>query len=295
MTSRVEIQDLVRTKGVVASRELSPTQARMLSRMHREGVLARLLPGIYCAAAAAEDLRTRCAAVSLWDPDAVVTGLAAARLTFWPSAPATVIDVATRRKRSAPAWLKLTRRVLDPSDVIELSGVRVSRAAYTAVDRASHDSGETIDAALRARVVELDDLHETLARNQSRAGNLQRRLIVKESRSNPWSQGERLLHRSLHAAGIKGWVANHPVRADGRRFFLDVAFPGLKLAIEVDGREAHGLAAFEADRERQNVLFAEGGWVLLRVTWAMLQDPPRLIALIKRALTRARRQTRRST
>jgi very-short-patch-repair endonuclease len=71
----------------------------------------------------------------------------------------------------------------------------------------------------------------------------------------------------------------------GNLYYIDVAFPHLRLAIEIDGRlheEAEDL--FESDRWRQNALVADG-WVVLRFTWRMLREHPEaVVAAILQAL-----------
>ena len=63
-----------------------------------------------------------------------------------------------------------------------------------------------------------------------------------------------------------------------------LAFPRQLVAIEIDGRSAHGVARFEADRWRQNdLVLAE--WTVLRFTWSLLvDDPEEVIRLIRVAL-----------
>lgn len=289
MNSRTELAELFEAETIVSSHECLPRQRRMLSRLKAEGAIVRLLPGIYAPAALADDLRVRCAAVLKWDPDAVISGLMAAHLTFWPKARPDRVEACTLRKRGGPPWLSLRRSRVPAEHVAARAGLRVTNAAWTAIDRAASDHGEAIDNALREGVVTLPDLSETLADHCGRHGNGPRRSVVRDSRGKPWSQGERWLHRELRSAGIKGWVANHWVELSGEKFSLDVAFRGLRLVIEFDGRWVHNdPEAFERDRHRHNVLVAEGGWTILRVTWGMLTDPRRLIRLIKLALRRLR-------
>jgi very-short-patch-repair endonuclease len=95
-----------------------------------------------------------------------------------------------------------------------------------------------------------------------------------DSRSEPWSAAERLGHRLLRAAGIKGWESNLPVHTDGQVCYIDIAFRQRRLAIEIDGRlHETDEDQFESDRWRQNALVANG-WRVLRFTWAMLRDHP---------------------
>ena len=62
---------------------------------------------------------------------------------------------------------------------------------------------------------------------------------------------------------------------EGRLYYIDIAFPHVKLAIEIDGRRhEEDQDLFESDRWRQNALVADG-WRVLRFTWEMLQRAPR--------------------
>ena len=72
--------------------------------------------------------------------------------------------------------------------------------------------------------------------------------------------------RVLVAAGLTAPVQQHRVRIGGRTFRVDLAYVGIKLAIELDGWEFHGSrSAFDDDRARANALVA-AGWTVLRFT-----------------------------
>ena len=63
----------------------------------------------------------------------------------------------------------------------------------------------------------------------------------------------------------------------GSRVQIDVAFPDIRLAIEVDGFAYHsGDERFQRDRSRQNLLIA-AGWRVLRFTWADIEDRPEYV------------------
>ncbi len=81
------------------------------------------------------------------------------------------------------------------------------------------------------------------------------------------------------------WPAlNAPLAARGRFFKIDCLWRDHGLAIELDGRAAHGTAAaFEADRERDRILQAEG-WRTARLTWRQLRDDPEAVAADLRRL-----------
>lgn len=62
-------------------------------------------------------------------------------------------------------------------------------------------------------------------------------------------------------------VQEYPGAIPGRRYKIDVAFPGQRLCVEIDGWEWHGKhkGDFQRDRERQNLLTLNG-WRILRFT-----------------------------
>lgn len=78
----------------------------------------------------------------------------------------------------------------------------------------------------------------------------------------------------------------YPGAVPGRRFRLDIAFPGSQLCLEVDGWQHHGmrLSDFIRDRERQNLLCIHG-WRTLRFSAGMIRkDLWRQIDIIDIAL-----------
>lgn len=238
---------------------------------HRE--LVAVLHGVYIAPADSENHELLLRAVAAWDPDAVVTGPAAAAVTFWPRLPVSAIDVVTARTSAKPGF-SLHRWRLPAEHVIERDGVKLTSAPLTAL-MLSHDyGGSAVDEVLRARMAGLEDLHAALAAMPGRIGNPARALLLADSRDEPWSAAERLAHRQLRSAGIDGWHANFPLTVDGSRYYLDIAFPRERLVLEIDGFAHHSSReAFERDRTRQNQLML-AGWTVLRYTWSTLTDHP---------------------
>ncbi|MGV8849718.1 MAG: hypothetical protein ACOH16_09235 [Propionibacteriaceae bacterium] len=39
----------------------------------------------------------------------------------------------------------------------------------------------------------------------------------------------------MRGARLMGWKANHDITVDGALYFIDIAFLGAKLAVEIDG------------------------------------------------------------
>ncbi len=128
-------------------------------------------------------------------------------------------------------------------------------------------------------------LHEAIDLTPGRRGNGDRRILLLDSRDEPWSEPERDAHRLLREVGITGWKANHPLEMLSHVYYLDIAFPDHHLAIEIDGREFHDTPeAFESDRWRQNDIVL-AGWRVLRFTASMVRDHPQIVLRqIERAL-----------
>jgi hypothetical protein len=89
----------------------------------------------------------------------------------------------------------------------------------------------------------------------------------------------------LELAGIEAPVRQYEVRAHGRVFRLDFAWPSRRLALECDGRQRHSEDSdFARDRDRWTLLAAVG-WRLLYATWAdVTQRPETLLERLKLAL-----------
>jgi very-short-patch-repair endonuclease len=133
------------------------------------------------------------------------------------------------------------------------------------------------------RRVDFHELTSAHARNLGCAGSAATARLLAAAADRADSAAERLLIRLLRSAGLTGWV-----RDDAElRYRIDIAFPGARLAIEVDGWAWHSDAErFRADRSRHNAL-VNAGWRVLRFTWHDLTgQPDRVIAEIRAALAR---------
>lgn len=81
---------------------------------------------------------------------------------------------------------------------------------------------------------------------------------------------------ALHCR-VNGWLPEREYRFHGeRKWRVDFAFPGIRLAVEIEGgtwsggRHTRG-AGYEADLEKYNAL-AMAGWRVLRFTTAMVSS-----------------------
>jgi hypothetical protein len=139
-----------------------------------------------------------------------VSGLAAAfRHELLPRAPETV-EVTVRRRSgpTAPSGIRVRRRDLDRRDLVGIHGIWVTDVPLTVLE---------VAAALDDGV------------NAKRAPAVRRLLVAAADRTDP--AAERILIKLLRDGGLDGW-------ARGIRFGpyeIDLGFPEVKVAIEVDG------------------------------------------------------------
>jgi very-short-patch-repair endonuclease len=237
-----------------------------------------VLPGIYGLTGQEAIPEIRVAALRLYEPKAVLTHEAAARLLNWSTGPLEVVTAAV--PRTLPDWTGycLVKRRIPSQLVTEVRGVRVTCPALTALDLGA----DAIDHALLTDEVSLADLRQALDAIPRQRGNKLRRQLLDESSTEPWSRAERELHKLLRGAGIVGWQGNVTIAVGESDYVIDVVFRAARLAIEVDGRHFHGDATFEHDRWKQNNLVL-ADWRVLRFTWAMIEKHPELVLDMVRA------------
>lgn len=263
------------SRGQLNSCGLSPDQ---VARLIRRSLLIRQAHGLYRAAPAPASFEA-----ALWvavlTTGGLLSGSTAAYL--WgmveqPSAPIRV-TVPSLRHVLAPPGVRVLRRDLPAGASSRRYGLPVTSRALAAVDHlVGLPLGEACaftDRALQRSWIEQADLLKRLA--SPVRGNTVLRRVVARMVDGAEAESERMLHRILRRAGIRGWVANHQVRVAGMiRARVDVAFVGLRIAIEVDGFAYHSARGrFQSDRNRQNLLVGLG-WTVLRFTWSDLNDRP---------------------
>jgi very-short-patch-repair endonuclease len=280
-----EVRALVEREGVVA-RKHHPELTGTIDRLVRTGELVPVLPGVYSTALRAQERTTRVLALACRHPDAVLVEHTAAQLSFWPEARGDQVAYALRRKTHPQPGFRVVRSSVPPDLVMERGPLRLSVPALTALDLCAHVGGDGIDQALLTRTATLAEMHRALELTAGRPGNRDRRALLLDSRDEPWSAAERLCHRLLRGARISGWKSNWPVTIEENLYYLDVAFPRLRVVVEIDGRlHQRDAGVFESDRWRQNALVLDG-WLVLRFTWRMLDEhPEHVIETIRRALT----------
>ena len=277
------IDELLALERVILARE-HPRLENALVRAASAGRLVRPLPGVFADPGNAGDLVTKMAAVSRWDPNAVIRGRAAAAVSYWPEIKVSTVEVASPIRHVPQPGFAFQHRRIPPELIQRRAPLSFTLPPLTAIDLATFDDTDSIDIALRRKAVDLESLRHALEQTSKRRGNTERWRVLLDSRAEPWSRAERLAHRLYRRAGITGWVGNLKVTVpDWATYSLDIAFQRQRLACEIDGRETHDNDdAFETDRERQNALIM-AGWTVLRFTWKMLTADPDYVVWATRA------------
>ena len=289
MAMETEVDQVIRAGGGVVRIRDHPRLARALQRLARRGVLVALLPGVYCHRDDADRPEIRINAAATWAPEAVMTGPAAARLSFWPSIEVPVVSLARPNCKITRPGFRIVQERL-PAALTEHRGCWITVPALTALDLVPWVGGAGIDLVLRKGWASLDQLQSALAATAHRAGNGLRRAALLDSRGSPWSEAERLLHRILRRAGIRGWSGNAVVSCAGQDYPVDVVFRSARLIIEVDGyayHRAENREQFHRDRLKWTTLTSHG-WTVLHFTWEHLVDRTDWVAAtIRKALSRS--------
>lgn len=250
---------------------------------------ARLLPG-----APLTDRAIQHAALAVLGPSALLshrTALLMHDLSRWPEPDGlvhVVVDYACTRKPTARVRRHRSRR-LGTVDATIVDGLRVTSPARTLLDVAADSTrgrleGMMIQGRRRGRL-RGDDLRLQLDRrpNVRGAARFRRALDVMEDPSVD-SILEHRTRELLCKHQLPVPTAQYPIRHLDRRVVVDFAWPGVRVALECDGRAFHGDDAFQRDRDRWNVIRA-AGWSIVWVTWQDVHDRPlELVRTIRHAI-----------
>jgi very-short-patch-repair endonuclease len=280
--TRAQVISLGATRGVVAHRL-------------RTGEWDAPYMGVYRDAAAPRTWRQGVLAACLsWD--AVASHRAAAPLIPLIGFEFGPIDLIVPRSRTRrDPRVTIHRTPLLPTDVTTRHGIPTTTAMRTIIDLAAITHPDVLeqafDDALRRKLFRLERMSERLDAHQFDGSKVLRAFIA-ERAANPGrskSPLETELARVLRRGGITGFVQQHQVW-DGARLIaeIDLAFPDLKLAVEVDGFAFHSSRRdWARDLARSNDLVGLG-WTILRFTKEDLRARPAMVVALVRTELAAR-------
>jgi very-short-patch-repair endonuclease len=290
VANRALLALLARQDGLVTTAQAARCglSERSLQRRVKDEGWRRVAPRVFLAAGHRLTDRARVGAAGLGAGDrGAISGPAAA---WWHGMPAVVparIEVTVPRRLGLRAYpgVRIRRRDLPAADKVLTSGIWCTAAPLTALETAIALPGGSafLDRVLQKHI-RFEDLYQAYCRNMGARGAARITVLLTQAADRADSAAERLLIALLRDAGLTGWERGRPFE----RWNIDIAFPGAKLAIEVDGWAWHtDVDRFRADRRKGNAL-VRAGWQLLRFTWHDLTDrPAHVIAEIRAALLTA--------
>jgi hypothetical protein len=252
---------------------LSP---RHLSALVEQGLLRRVLRGVYAAIQAPDSVLFRAHALRLVVPEcAVVTDRTAAWLHGVPilergahleAPPISVCERVDSRVRRGDVDGR--RRQLLDRDVMELDGIRVTTPMRTGLDLGRRlwrfDALAAIDGVLHLGV-DHDELLEESLRFKGHRGMRQLRALAPLGDGRAESPGESALRLHWLDAGLPRPEPQFAITDDwGREIYrLDVPLPSARYAAEYDGEEFHSEEEdVRHDEERRDWISRERGWTI---------------------------------
>lgn len=251
----------------------------VVQRMVQAGEVRRVFRGVYCPTSIPDDTETRARCARLVLPDhavvcdrsaAVIHGVEILDPTERGTTPPLEIVSLRGRNVSQLTGVYAGSRELLPEDITTIHGVPVTTPLRTALDlaclRGPHKALATLDAFMRQHDLTQADYARLLRRFRRRRGVVQVRRLVPWASPDSESPGESftrylILEEGLDAPEPQVWVRNVPGFGWCR---LDLAYRHLRIAVEYDGREAHGPEQAAHDQARRAAL-RDLGWIVIVV------------------------------
>lgn len=230
-------------------------------------------------------------------PPAMATHFAAGALHEVPGIGTPEVSIPRGTRLDRTGIIVHTSTDLDRCTRLLISGVPTTDFARTVLDIARRVGDgrvlRAIEFGRRTGRTDWSALIRTLRRHARRGrpgvARLRRVITANAHRAEITdSDLELLVIALLMEHGLPEPVLHYRI-LDGHRFVaeVDLAYPDLKIAIELDGRIHLDPDVYERDLPRQNDLILEG-WTVLRFTWRRLQERPESIVAEVRAARRLR-------
>lgn len=260
----------------------SGCSAKRLRRAVEQGIVRRVLQGVYVAAWASDTTELRARALSLVVPQgAAVCRRAAAWLhgvdarSIGQVSTEPELEVLVEVGRSVVARRGVrgySAVLLDPAEIVEVAGCRVTTPLRTAVDLARWlprlEAVATLDQFLHRGLVDLARFAAEVPRFAGHRGAVQLRFAAKVADPLAESPGESWTRVELVDAGLpKPQGQIRLVDADGvLRHRLDLGYEEVQLGIEYMGVRDHaGLVNRAKDERRAFEVKRDFGWGLVHL------------------------------
>lgn len=260
------------------------------------GWLRRIQPRVVTVAGSPDTFEQRLAAALLaGGPEAAVSHRAAAKL--WGLVDDAPLEIVVPRGQTPDIRGVIVHQTRDPIVVSHRRGLTVTTPMRALIDLGAvvrdAEVEDALDRALASRLFSVAAVEWALAQvaRRGRKGcGVLRRVLDQRALADDPPDGllEPRFARLQRTYGLPSAEFQWHVRFRGRNYYIDFAYPELRIAIEVDGYGQRATRkAFESDTERQTVL-ALLGWTVLRFTWTkVVRQPAQVAADVRLAIGRA--------
>ncbi|MCW2526849.1 MAG: hypothetical protein JWM76_1709 [Pseudonocardiales bacterium] len=193
-----------------------------------------------------------------------------------------------RRRFTRAPGLRVHRNQLLPDSVTTRHRLTITTRSETLLDCLGWlplpAARTLLDRAIQQKWLAAPAMERRLENQPGRWGNRQLKRLHSQLLPGAEAESERRIQRILHRAGITGWISNLTVTFDGSRFRIDIAFPELKIAIEVEGWAFHRTKERrDRDVAKLNAL-ARHGWKLIVFTYEHTEDEAYVVAEVESVL-----------
>ncbi|HVE63168.1 MAG TPA: hypothetical protein VNB94_05145 [Mycobacteriales bacterium] len=261
----------------------------------RDGRWQRIHEGVFYARTGPLGFESRCAAaLAVLGPDAALddeTALVAWGLLTAGKGPKIRVVIAHRGSKRAPDSVVVRRRVgFSARSWHERNGLQVLRLEHAVIAMSRRRPGSArglLSSAVQKGMTTADRLRGAVLAWPSIAGRARLLLLIADIDGGSRSELECAVLDGVRRSDLPIPQRNYALLIEGRRLWLDMCYPALRIAIEIDGKAYHVLAEdWEDDLERQNDIVLDG-WLILRFsTRAIREDLPGCVRRIRIALDR---------
>ena len=274
------------------------------ARRVRAGLLVRLQPGVWAVPGAPPTFEQRLVAARLAaGSDAAVSHQSAARVWGLRGATSQRIEVTVPGVSRPRLALAVVHRslALAPVDVRVHRGIGVTRPERTLIDVAGvvplDAATSMLESAVHLGLTTPEHIWRYLSRYGGPgcrgAGRIRSILDSRGPAVRPTESGlEDLALRELFRAGAPAPVRQYEIVVSGRpKIRVDIAYPPIRLAIEVDSALWHSDSeSYRRDRAKWNLLVALGWTLLILTDFDLHERPDQVVADVLAAHARLSRQ-----
>ena len=282
-----EIRRATRPYGVASGDDLRLTQ-RQLNGCVDAGALIRPHLNVYVdPAVPASTLKSLAIAVAAGGRMAAAWGRSAGglwELTDYPNTPEIVIPY--QRRAGFPGAVVHRSTDLCWEHLSTRHHIRTTNPLVTTLDLGvvlgPLDLADVIITARQLKLFEPEAIHTTLGRlgRSGRTGTTNVRQAMKLIMIGD-RPADSVLELRFHLGpgqDVPAYEYQYEVKVRGKLYYIDFAYPSVKIAIEVDGYEKRrNREALDRDDFRQNQLTL-AGWQFLRFTWWRITHEPARVA-----------------